>query len=330
MIPKVSVIIPVYNDGKNIERCINSLVEQELEELEFIFVNDGSTDNSEAIINKYAMNDKRIKIFNQSNGGVSSARNLGISKANGEYIGFVDSDDTIHPKMYKDLYEKAMINEIDVIMCSVIVINSDGVEEYEHLKIRYNEKITNILDNANEFSLVCGSVWKGIYKRELIKNNDIKFPIGLSLSEDKLFNMNVLEVCSSFMYTDKYYYKYYYNSEGAVRKYKKDMLETIKKAKQAEDRWLDSGENKEKLKLKYNIEFIYVIMQCIENEFKQKNITSRSLIKQIKFILNDDFITKEVIKISTSSIDNFKLKILYWCIKHKIAILLYWYCKRKL
>ncbi len=330
MIPKVSIIIPVYNDEKNIEKCIKSLLQQELKELEFIFVNDGSTDSSETIINKYRMKDKRIKIINKSNGGVSLARNIGISEATGEYIGFVDSDDMIHPKMYKDLYEQAIYNDIDVIMCSVIVVNSNGVEEYEKLDIRYNVKIKNVLDNAKEFRLVCGSVWKGIYRSSLIKSNNLYFPVGLSLSEDKLFNMNALELCSSFMYLDKYYYKYSYNSEGAVRKYKNNMLETIKKAKEAENKWLDIGENKEKIKLEYNKEFIYIIIQCIENELKNKKLSRREIIKKIQVILNDDFIINELSKISAFSIDNLKMKILYWFIEYKMANLLYWCCKRKL
>ena len=232
--------------------------------------------------------------------------------------------------MYKDLYEKAIDNDIDVIMCSVIVVNSNGVEEYEKLDIRYNIKIKNVLNNAKEFRLVCGSVWKGIYKSNLLRKNNLYFPVGLSLSEDKLFNMNALELCSSFMYLDKYYYKYSYNSEGAVRKYKNNMLETIKKAKEAENKWLDFGENKEKIRLEYNKEFIYIIIQCIENELKNKDISQREIIKKIQVILNDDFIISELNKISVSDIENLKMKILYWGIKYKMRKILYWYYKRKL
>ena len=215
-------------------------------------------------------------------------------------------------------------------MCSLIAINSSGIEKYEELDIRYNVKITNILENANEFKLVCGSACKGMYRSELIKKKNLYFPVGLSLSEDKLFNMNVLELCSSFMYIDKYYYYYHYNDQSAVRKYKPNMIETIKKAKKQENLWLNDGENKEKIKLEYNKEFIYIIIQCIQNEFKNKNITKKEIIKKIKFILNDDFIVNQILRVSLFDIDNFKMKILYLCIKYKKYILLYSYYKRKI
>ena len=103
---KVSVIIPVYNCEKYIEECIESLINQTLQECEFIFVNDGSKDKSEEIIKKYADKDERITLINQKNSGVSVARNVGIKKAVGEYIGFVDADDYVDSNYYEKLYNR--------------------------------------------------------------------------------------------------------------------------------------------------------------------------------------------------------------------------------
>ena len=100
---KVSVIIPVYNTSKYLDKCIDSLVNQTLDDIEFIMVNDGSTDNSKEIIEKWVKKDKRIKLYNKENGGQASARNLGLTKAEGEYIAFLDSDDYISYDMYKTL-----------------------------------------------------------------------------------------------------------------------------------------------------------------------------------------------------------------------------------
>ena len=90
---KISVIVPVYNQEKNLDKCMDSLINQSLKDIEFIFVNDGSTDDSEKVILKYQKNDKRIKLISKKNGGQASARNLGLKYAKGEYISFVDSDD---------------------------------------------------------------------------------------------------------------------------------------------------------------------------------------------------------------------------------------------
>ena len=115
---KVSVIIPVYNCEKYIEECIESLINQTLQECEFIFVNDGSKDKSEEIIKKYADKDERITLINQKNSGVSVARNIGIKKAVGEYIGFVDADDYVESDYYEKLYNTAKNNNCSIVVCN--------------------------------------------------------------------------------------------------------------------------------------------------------------------------------------------------------------------
>ena len=103
---KLSIIIPVYNVEQYLEKCINSLINQTLKELEFIFVNDGTPDNSVDIIKKYQKIDKRIKLLEKTNGGQASARNLGLKHAKGEYIAFLDSDDYVSENMYQTLYNR--------------------------------------------------------------------------------------------------------------------------------------------------------------------------------------------------------------------------------
>lgn len=119
-IVKVSVIVPVYNSRKYLKECIESIINQDLEEIELILVNDGSTDNSLDICQKYAMKDSRIKIIDKPNGGVSSARNAGILAASGEYIGFVDSDDWIQSEMYSNMYKNIKETGSDICICNYI------------------------------------------------------------------------------------------------------------------------------------------------------------------------------------------------------------------
>ena len=116
---KVSVIVPVYNVEKYLEKCLDSLVNQTLKEIEIIIVNDGSPDNSHKIIDKYTKKYKNIKAYLKENGGLSDARNYGLKKASGEYIAFLDSDDFVKEDMYQKMYEKAKSGNFDMIVCDL-------------------------------------------------------------------------------------------------------------------------------------------------------------------------------------------------------------------
>ena len=121
---EVSVIIPVYNAEKYLEKCIESVVNQTLKDIEIILINDGSTDGSEEICKKY-LSDERVIYYSKENEGLAAARQDGIERASGEYIGFVDSDDWVEPDMYEKMYAAAKSNNSDVVYCNGLV-NEDG------------------------------------------------------------------------------------------------------------------------------------------------------------------------------------------------------------
>ena len=121
---KVSVVVPVYNVEKYLDKCFNSLVKQTLKDIEIIVVNDGTKDNSQDIIDKYVKKYKNIKAYKKTNGGLSSARNYGIKKCTGEYIAFLDSDDYVEYDMYEKLYNKAISEDFDITVCNVNYIYS--------------------------------------------------------------------------------------------------------------------------------------------------------------------------------------------------------------
>ena len=123
--PKVSIIIPVFNAEKYLEKCLDSLVNQTLEDIEIICIDDGSTDNSLEILKTYEQKDKRIKVLQQTNKKQGAARNYGIREAIGEYIGFVDSDDWAELDMFEKLYNKAISTDSDITMCKVIDYNEN-------------------------------------------------------------------------------------------------------------------------------------------------------------------------------------------------------------
>ena len=166
---KVSIIVPVYNVEKYLTKCLDSLVNQTLKDIEVIVVNDGSPDNSQTIIDKY--NKKYpdiIKSYIKENGGQGSARNLGLKKATGEYIGYVDSDDYVSIDMYEKMYNKAKEDDYDIVMCTHTVVNeNNGSEFIENLFLKTdNDKDNAFFNNAG----VCNK----IYKRELLKGLEFR------------------------------------------------------------------------------------------------------------------------------------------------------------
>ena len=162
---KVSIIVPVYNVEKYLDKCLKSLVNQTLEDIEVIIINDGSTDDSQIIIDKYTVDyPDKVRSFFQKNAGQGEARNFGIEKATGEYIAFVDSDDYVDSNMYKLLYQKAKAEDLDIVLC-------DNYNVYE----KGRAGIRQSLYDTDNHLFDKPAVWNKIYKAELIKKNNIKF-----------------------------------------------------------------------------------------------------------------------------------------------------------
>ena len=169
---KVSVIVPVYNVEQYIDKCLNSLENQTLKDLEIIIVNDGTKDNSEVIIKKYLEKNKNFKYFKKENGGLSDARNYGIKKANGEYIAFLDSDDYVTTDMYEKMYEKAKEGNFDMVVCDLNYVYPDKVvRAYSNIKA----DTTNI---KSTFINIYPAAWNKLFKRELF-NNEVLFKKGV-------------------------------------------------------------------------------------------------------------------------------------------------------
>ena len=138
---KVSVIVPIYNTEKFLRKCIESIVNQTLEEIEIILINDGSTDNSHIVCEEYSRKyPKKIRYINNKNIGCSATRNLGISLAKGEYIAFVDSDDYIEQEMYQEMYEKAKKENLDIVVCGINYMNEQTQKIKKSIPINIKEK----------------------------------------------------------------------------------------------------------------------------------------------------------------------------------------------
>ena len=190
--PKVSIIIPVYNAEIFLPKCLQSLIDQSLEEIEIIAVDDGSTDNSYQILLEYAQKDTRIKVFRQKNLKQGAARNQGIAVSNGEYIGFVDADDWIDKDYFEKLYITSINNNADIAVASIL----KHKQRYNKYSVFYskvktadtmNEKLKICFDKKQKF-FYC---WNKLCKASVIKNNNITFPENI-VYEDALFALKIL------------------------------------------------------------------------------------------------------------------------------------------
>lgn len=177
--PKVSVVVPIYNVEKYLEECLESLVGQSLRDMEFVCVNDGSTDHSLEILKKYAAKDARIKILDGPNGGYGKAMNRGLDVCTGEYVGIVEPDDYVKPEMYEDLYRIAKEKDLEIIKADFcrFVTGEDGqkVFTYESLTpvASMYRRIIAPKDEPDVFKAVMNT-WSGIYKRSFLEENHIR------------------------------------------------------------------------------------------------------------------------------------------------------------
>lgn len=162
---KVSVIVPIYNSEKYLKKCIDSLVSQTLSDMEFILINDGSTDSSDSIINSY--NDSRIKYFKRSNHGIGATRNFGIDHASGEFIGFLDSDDYVEPDMYEKLYNECIDRNLDIVICDHFIENGSNISIKNF--IDFND--TSLDDMPSLLLDINLAPWNKIYSKRIFSSD---------------------------------------------------------------------------------------------------------------------------------------------------------------
>ena len=216
--PKVSVIIPVYNTEKYLRKCLDSVCNQTLSDIEIICVNDCSTDNSFEILKEYALKDDRIKLIDfKENKGAAVARNTGIDEAKGEYIGFVDSDDFIDLDFYEKLYNKAIETGADCSKGELWEINDESKEPFCPYVYDLNKLIAK---NQAYFYFTYTSA---IYNKNFLKKYDINFPAGLCHLEDPCFTIKAALYYNKIAIVDNV--KYYYVLEKENRNKKSDEFD---------------------------------------------------------------------------------------------------------
>jgi hypothetical protein len=326
--PKVSVIIPCYGVEKYLDRCMESVLMQTLTDIEIILVDDESPDRVPEMCDEYAKRDKRIKVVHKANGGLGYARNSGLDVATGEYVAFVDSDDYVDLAIYETLYDEAEKHKADAVFCGFNLEGSKGhwtkSNEIQSTRLFQNDDVTQFMldmvanapEEPNERRYYM-SVWRAIYKRSIIVDNDIRFLSEREVvSEDIPFQVDFLKYSNKIVYIPDNMYYYCNNGTSLSATYKSEKYERFKYLRNVLIDKLKFQENA-------NVRCDRLFIGYTRYQLHHLMLSSESnKIKQIRCIVNDP-IWCEIKK--KYPIDNFKrldLKLMYWMILHKFSRLL--------
>lgn len=213
----ISVIVPIYNVEKYLDKCIESIANQTYKNLEIILVDDGSPDNCPRMCDYWASRDERIKVIHKKNGGISSARNVGFEASTGEYISFIDSDDWVDENTFESALNMLETNDCDISVFSLLTefetVTKQNITDYDMHTCNQKEFYHLMLNSDN----ICGYACNKLFKRELISN--LRFDESLFVCEDFLFCAEYVTKCKSAVYTSAKFYHYRQRLDSATRDY---------------------------------------------------------------------------------------------------------------
>lgn len=296
--PKISVIVPVYKVEKYLKKCIDSILNQTYTNIEIILVNDGTPDNCGQICNDYSKKYSNVIVVHKKNGGSSSARNVGLDIATGDYIGFVDSDDWIEPNMYQRLIENAIKYNAEISVGGLNNIK-EYKNKYEQVKSTYNGKIEisciDKYEGMKNFFLGTWPAWDKIYKKEV--HEDIRFPEG-EINEDEAIALKLIDRCEKIVYTNEALYNYLSRPNSiTTSKFSEKNLDWYRNCK---NNLKFINKNYPQLSKYAQVRFCNSIMwslRCIVLQNEKFKDSTKLLIKELKenkeYILKNELISKK-------------------------------------
>ena len=248
LVPKVSVIVPVYNVEHYLVKCLDSLVNQSLQNIEIIVVNDGSKDGSENIIQQYsAKYPDKIKSFTKENGGLSDARNFGINKATGDYIGFVDSDDYVSEQMFEEMLNLAEKHDAEMVICNIQKVDEEGNITQKLTQIpNMPEKIV-LESNFSVFSDLSYFACNKLFKKELFAHK--RFKKGVHFEDIQLIPQLLLE-CKTIAQTQNFHYQYLERQDSISKTHNEKGLDILRAVEDVEEFFKTSPYSSKKRELK--------------------------------------------------------------------------------
>lgn len=278
---KISVLIPVYNTERYLRKCLDSVLAQTLKEIEIIITNDGATDNSQKIIEEYAIKDKRIRYNIQKNSGLGATRNKGIELAKGEYIAFLDSDDWVEKDYYKFMYEEAKKNNVDLVVSNFCIDSKSKLSVYRHNENNKKRYLQGVIERRYP-----GFSWNKLYKKSLIDNNHIRFPIRDELEniEDQYFTIRTCCFAKNIAFIDNPLIHYVIRDSSITNKYQKTLLRDGIAFYRDNVKLFHSLNIYQEFEHSLNINMIKHMCQLMSNECRRGN--ENSIRKRIKIFKN--------------------------------------------
>ncbi|AZI19560.1 glycosyltransferase family 2 protein [Chryseobacterium taklimakanense] len=257
---KVSVIVPVYNVEKYLRKCLGSLVSQTLQDIEIILVNDGSGDHSQEIIEEFSEKyPEKIRSFTKENGGLSDARNYGLDRATGEFIGFVDSDDYVTATMFGEMYDLAKKYNAELVVCNLQKVDEEGNVTQKLTQIPNMPEVIDLRNNFSVFSDLSYFACNKIFRKELFE--DVRFKKGIHFEDIQLIPQLLLK-CTTIAQTQNYHYQYLERTDSITKTHTGRGLDILNAVEDVEKAFHSSkySDQKDALKGFQILEGIYTFL----------------------------------------------------------------------
>lgn len=299
---KVSIIVPVYNVENYLAKCLDSLINQTHQNIEILVVNDGSKDNSEQIIQDYAQKyPDKIKPFNKTNGGLSDARNFGIDRATGDYIGFVDSDDYVNPTMFEEMLHLAEKHRAKMVICNIQKVDQNGNVTQKLTQIPNMTEKIDLDNNFSIFSDLSYFACNKLFKKELFKEK--RFKKGVHFEDIQLIPQLLLE-CEVLAQTQNFHYQYLERTDSITKTHTEKGLDILKAVEDVETVFEKSEYSKKRKELKNfqifegvysflaylafvkNKDVFYEMSEKLEFFMKERDIKMKDILKYSRFDKN--------------------------------------------
>ncbi|MGF3182951.1 glycosyltransferase family 2 protein [Facklamia sp. P12934] len=330
MLRLVSIIIPVFNSEKFISKCLDSVLSQTHHNIEIIIINDGSTDNSLGIIKKFESKDTRIRLYSTENLGVSNARNIGIKKSKGEFVTFVDSDDTVEDNLIEILVNEALKFDVDLVGCSIrrlcdkkfIPMDFDldfGMYSSERY---YNYISKNLFGNKFLKNYLPLNIVGKLFSKEKIDKYNICFDSQLRYGEDLLFTQQYLLNSNSFLFLKNLHlYNYHYNEGSATNEYRPDRWQQYILGYKKRKEIINKFSNEFYLE-QLNYTLVNNSIIALTNIFLNRNSCLTNDINEMKKILDNLYLEQALEIIDISNFKKLK-KILVILMRNKFYHIIY-------
>ncbi|MDQ0476623.1 glycosyltransferase [Chryseobacterium sp. MDT2-18] len=292
--PKISIIVPVYQVEKYLRKCLDSLVNQTLKDIEILVVNDGSPDQSQKIIDEFQEQfPLKIKSFIKENGGLSDARNFGLDKATGEFIGFVDSDDEVSKTMFEEMYTLAQKHDAEMVICNLQKVDQQGNISQKLTQIPNMPEKIDLRENFSVFSDLSYFACNKIFKRELFENS--RFKKGVHFEDIQLIPQLLLK-CKTVAQTQNYHYQYLERTGSITKNHSRKGLDILKAVEEVNAAFEKSQYADRKAELKnFNIlEGVYTYLAYLA--FVKEEDAYQKMEKALKtFVENHHISMKEIL-----------------------------------